>query len=63
MTPVRFKFRLNVWPGQHNEVKEEISYLVSFNVSNKVRSRTFSEGLQGLQKIIDKLEGRVDEAR
>ena len=57
MKPVRYNFRLNVWPNEHEMITRQDSFLVSLEVSIKVRSRIFSEGLQ---KIMDKLEGRVD---
>lgn len=60
MTPVRHIFRLNTWPNEYEMITRQDSFLVSLEVSIKVRDRIFSEGLQ---KIMDKLEGRVDAAR
>ena len=49
---------MNVWREQYNEHPPEDHHdLVSFNVSIKVRSRVYS-GV--MQKIMDKLGGRVD---
>lgn len=57
MTPVRFKFRLNVWPEQYSFVSREVSGLVSLEVFFKVRRRIYGNVTQ---KITEKLEGRVD---
>jgi hypothetical protein len=57
MKPVRGIFRMYLWPEEYNVVPPENHDLVSFNVSIKVRSRVYSGGMQ---KIMDKLKGRVD---
>ena len=60
MKPVRFKFRLNVWPEQYNFVSREVSGLVSLKVFFNVRRQIYGSVMQ---KIMDKLEGRVDGTR